>query len=52
MSQGTFSGTLIRLEAFKRIFALSPKSTFFRGVGSGFLVKNEPILKFDHFCEV
>ena len=35
MSQGTFSGTLIRLEAFKRIFVLSPKIDFFQGVGSG-----------------
>ena len=53
MSQGTFSNTLIRLEAFKIIFVLSPKIDFFPRVqGSGFLVKNEPILKFVHFCEV
>ena len=29
MSQGTFSDTLIRLEAFKRIFVIRPKSDFF-----------------------
>ena len=35
MSQGTFSGTLIWLEAFKRTFVLSPKIDFFQGAGSG-----------------
>ena len=29
MSQGTFLDTLIRLEAFKRIFVFSPKIDFF-----------------------
>ena len=29
MSQGTVSATLIRLEAFKRIFVLRPKIDFF-----------------------
>ena len=29
MSQGTFSDTLIGLEAFKRIFVLRPKIDFF-----------------------
>ena len=29
MSQGTFSYTLIRLEAFKRIFVFRPKFFFF-----------------------
>ena len=29
MSQGTFSDTLIRLEAFKRIFVFLPKIDFF-----------------------
>ena len=29
MSQGTFSGTLVRLEAFKRIFLFRPKIDFF-----------------------
>ena len=29
MSQGTFSDTLIRLEAFKRIFVFRPKIEFF-----------------------
>ena len=28
MSQGTFSDTLIRLEAFKRIFVFCPKMDF------------------------
>ena len=60
-SQGTFSDTLIPLEAFKRIFFLRPKGIFVlsskidffpRGRFRGFLVKNEPTLKFDHYCEV
>ena len=29
MSQGTFSDTLIRLQAFKRIFVFRPKIDFF-----------------------
>ena len=29
MSHGTFSDTLIRLEAFKRIFVFRPKIEFF-----------------------
>ena len=29
MSQGSFSYTLIRLEAFKRIFVVRPKIDFF-----------------------
>ena len=29
MSQGTFTNTLIRLEAFKRIFVFFPKIDFF-----------------------
>ena len=45
MSQGTFKETLIRLEAFKRIFVFCPKSTIFQGVSPRFLVKNEQILK-------
>ena len=35
MSQGTFLDTLIRLEAFKRIFAFRPKIDFFQGLGLG-----------------
>ena len=45
MSQGTSSDTLIPLEAFKRIFVLRSKSTFFQGVGPLFLVKNDQSLK-------
>ena len=30
MSQGTFLDTLIRLEAFKRIFVFRPRNDFFR----------------------
>ena len=30
MSQGTFLDTLIRLEAFKRIFVFCPKLDFFQ----------------------
>ena len=37
MSQGTFSNTLIRLEAFKRIFVFRAKIDFFpRGKSMGF----------------
>ena len=40
MSQGTFSDTLIRLEAFKRIFVSHPNiDFFFQGVSAGFLSK-------------
>ena len=35
MSEGTFSDTLIRLDAFKRIFVFCPKIDF----SPGFLVK-------------
>ena len=45
MSQGTLGDTRIRLDAFKRIFVFRPKSTFSQGVSSGFLVKNDQILK-------
>ena len=45
MALGTFSDTLIRLEALKRIFVLRPKINFFQGIGPGFLVKNDQILK-------
>ena len=43
MSQGTFLDTLMRLEAFKRIFVFGPKMDFF--LSPGFLVKNGQILK-------
>ena len=37
MSQGTFSDTLIRFEAFKRIFVFGPKIDFFpRGLSRVF----------------
>ena len=39
MSQGTFLDTLIRLEAFKRIFAFRPKIDFFQGLGLGLGLK-------------
>ena len=41
MSQGTFSDTLIRLKAFKRIFVLRPEIDFFPSGKSmqGFLSK-------------
>ena len=45
MSQGTFSDTLIRLEAFKRIFVFRPKIDFFEGLSPWFLAKNDRILK-------
>ena len=45
MSQRTFLDTLIRLEAFKRIFVFRLKSTFFQGVSLCFLAKNDQILK-------
>ena len=50
MSQGTFLETLIRLEAFKRIFVFCPKiDFFFQGVSPGFLVKNDQIFKWPFF---
>ena len=49
MSQMTFSDTLIRLEAFKRIFVFRPKLDFFARVSPGFLVKNDQILKLAFF---
>ena len=45
MYQGTFSDILIRLEAFKKILSGIQKSTFFQGVGPGFLVRNDQTLK-------
>ena len=40
MSQGTFLDTLIRLEAFKRIFVFCPKIDFFsKGLVHCFLSK-------------
>ena len=40
MSQGTFLETLIRLEAFKRIFVFCPKLDFFsKGLVQGFWSK-------------
>ena len=40
MSQGTFLDTLIRLEAFKRIFVFGPKIDFFsKGLVQGFWSK-------------
>ena len=45
MSQGTFSVTMIRLEAFKRVFVLRPKIDFFSRGRSRVLVKNDQILK-------
>ena len=50
MSQGSFSDTLIRLEAFKRIFVFCPKIVFFF---PWFLAKNDQIFKsvfFSFFC--
>ena len=50
MSQGTFFNTIIRLEAFKRIFLFSPKIDFFsKGLVQAFLVKNSQILKSSFF---
>ena len=45
MSQGTFSDTLIRSEAFKRIFVFRSKIDFFQGVSPSFLAKNDQIFK-------
>ena len=41
MSQGTFSDTLIRLEAFIRIFVFRPKIDFFARGKSMFWANNE-----------
>ena len=49
MSQGTFSDTLIRLEAFKRIFVFRPKIDFFPRGKSMVLAKNDQILKREFF---
>ena len=45
MSQGRFSDTLIRLEAFKRIFVFRPQMDFFPRGKSLFLAKNDQSLK-------
>ena len=53
MSQGTFSDTLIGLEALKRIFVFRPKIDFFQGVSPCFLAKTDQIFKsafFTHLC--
>ena len=52
MSQGTFSDTLIRLEAFKRILYFVQKSTFFQGVSPWFLAKNDQIFKSAFFTSL
>ena len=49
MSQGTFLDTLIRLEAFTRIFVFCPKIDFFLRVSPGFLVKSDQIFKSTFF---
>ena len=46
MSQGTFSDTLINLEAFNRIFVVNQKIDF----SPGFLVKIEQILMSGFFA--
>ena len=45
MPQGTFWDTLIRLEAFKRIFIFRPKMDFFPRGKSMLLAKNDEIFK-------
>ena len=45
MSQRTFLDTLIRLEAFKKIFVFRPKIDFY----PWFLAKNDQILKLAFF---
>ena len=46
MSQSTFSDTLIRLQAFKRMFDFRPKIHFLpRGISPWFFVKNDQIFK-------
>ena len=49
MSQGTFSDTLIRLEAFKRIFVFRPKMDFFPRGKSMVFAKNDKIFKSAYF---
>ena len=49
MSQVTFSDTLIRLEAFKRILVFRPKVDFLPRGKSLFLAKNYQILKSEFF---
>ena len=53
MSQGTFSNTLNRLEAFKRIFFLRPKIDFFPRGRSKVFGKKLPDFKsafFTYLC--
>ena len=45
MSQGTFLDTLIRLEAFKRIFVIRPKLDFFQKGKSMIFGQNWPIFE-------
>ena len=45
MSRRIFLDTLIRLEAFKRIFDVILKIDFFQGVSAWFLAKYDQILK-------
>ena len=45
MSLGTFSDTLVRLEAFKRIFVFRPKIDFFPRGNSMVFGQNDQILK-------
>ena len=53
MSQGTFSDTLIPLDAFKRIFVFRPEIDFFPTDKSRVLGENDHILKsafFTYLC--
>ena len=45
MSYGTFTDTVIRIKLLKEYLSWVEKSIFFQGVGPGFLVKNDQILK-------
>ena len=47
VSQGAFSDTLIRLDAFKRTTVFRPKIDFFPRVGAGFWVKNDQMEFYD-----
>ena len=49
MSQGTFSDTMIRLEAFNRIFLFRPKIEFFPRGTSMVFRQNDQILKSPFF---
>ena len=50
MSLGTFSDTLIRLEAFKRIFVFRQKiDSFSKGGSPWFFAKNDQSLKWTFF---